>query len=543
MIPAEGGSWQPVTWGEADLRIQRLASFLMDRGVDRGVKVAVLSHTRLEWGLAGLAALAAGGTLVPVYPTLMPDQLAHVLGHSGAEVLVVETAEQLGRVLQVWDQVNVGTVVMVEPVDLPRLVAEAGRDVDAFASLAFPLQQAETLGDATLKTAPGRVRQRADSATLEDVGYLIYTSGTTGMPKGVLLTHNNVGVSGADWIQLNGERLHEQDVDLLWLPMSHVFGWGEFCLGNQLGFLTYLSDPAHAMEHLQQARPHVFMSVPAYWEKLAQLARVDGPAEMQHAELRRLCGGRLRFCLSGGAGLRREVKELFLAAGMLIIEGYGLTECSPTLTMNRADDFDFDSVGKPFPSVRIELAGDGEILAKGPNVFAGYHKDPEATRAMFDENGWLRTGDLGRFNERGFLQIIGRKKEILVTAGGKNIPPENIELRFRDDPLVAQLVVYGDGRKYLTAVVDIDEQVARQRLEQAGEASGTSVRRHPRVREWVQQRVDAVNETLARHETIKKICIVPSPISVEAGLLTPSLKVKRAKVYERFAAALEALYE
>ena len=544
MVPAADGQWRPVTWGEAEARTRRLASFLMDRGVDHGSKVAVLSGTRLEWGIAGLAALAARGTLVPVYPSLMPDQLAHILDHSGAEVLVVENAEQLARVLSVWDQINVQTLVTVEPQDLAGLVADAGRDVDAFASLTFPLEQAEVLGAASLESAADRVDQRLSGIDPQDVGYLIYTSGTTGLPKGVLLTHQNVGVSGSDWIELNASRLHEGDVDLLWLPMSHVFGWGEFCLGNQLGFVTHLSDPVHAMGHLLEARPHVFMSVPAYWEKLAQLARAGGATEQQQqAELRRLCGGRLRFCLSGGAGLRREVKELFLAAGMLIIEGYGLTECSPTLTMNRADDFDFDSVGKPFPSVRLELAEDGEILAKGPNVFAGYHKDPEATAAIFNEDGWLCTGDLGRFNERGFLQIIGRKKEILVTAGGKNIPPENIELRFKDDALVAQLVVYGDGKKYLTAVVDIDEQVARQRLEEKGAAPGTSLRQHPRVRAWVQQRVDAVNEGLARHETIKKFCIAPTPITVEAGLLTPSLKVKRAKVHERFGAALEALYE
>jgi long-chain acyl-CoA synthetase len=210
--------------------------------------------------------------------------------------------------------------------------------------------------------------------------------------------------------------------------------------------------------------------------------------------------------------------------------------------MNRVDDYDFDSVGKPFPRVRIKLAEDGEILAKGENVFAGYYKDEAATAAMFDAQGWLRTGDLGRFNERGFLQIIGRKKEILVTSGGKNIPPQNIELRFRNDPLISQVVLYGDGKKYLTAVVDIDERAARACLAAAGEREPRSVRAHVLVRRLVGERIAEVNRDLATFETIKDFVIADEPMTPESGLLTPSLKVKRDKVYERYRDALESLY-
>jgi len=363
------------------------------------------------------------------------------------------------------------------------------------------------------------------------------------MPKGVLLTHRNLGVNGDDWVAVNGHLLHEGDIDILWLPMSHIFGWGQFCLGNQLRFLTYFSEPNKALEHLAGLSPNVFMSVPAYWEKLAQTARaVPGGEEAHCAELRRLTGGRLSFCLSGGAGLGRDVKELFRSAGMLIIEGYGLTECSPTLTMNRVDDYDFDSVGKPFPGVRIKLAEDGEILAKGENVFAGYYKDEAATAAVRDAQGWLMTGDLGRFNERGFLQIIGRKKEILVTSGGKNIPPQNVEHRFRNDPLISQVVVYGDGKKYLTAVVDIDERASRARLAEAGEPEMHSVRAHALIRRLVGERIAEVNRGLATYETIKDFVIADEPMTPESGLLTPSLKVKRDKVYERYRDALEGLY-
>lgn len=543
MVPLADGTWQPVTWGEMAERSEHLAAFLIERGIDRDQKAAVLANTRVEWGLAGIATLAAGGVLVPVYPTLVGEPLAHILAHSDARVLFVETAEQLRRVLAVWDRLRVDTLITLEPLDPTALSQEIGIDGTRTDGHLFSLNEAEQQGRGILERDPHRVLERLADIHLDDTGYLIYTSGTTGMPKGVQLSHRNVAVNGADWVALNGPLLHQGDRDVLWLPMSHIFGWGEFALGNQLGFLTYLSNPARALEHLRELSPQVFMSVPAYWEKLAEQTQTTAPdPAAQQEELRRLTGGRLSFCLSGGAGLRREVKELFRAAGILIIEGYGLTECSPTLTMNRVDDYDFDSVGKPFPGVRIKIAEDGEILAKGENVFRGYYKDPAATAALFDDQGWLKTGDLGRFNERGFLQIIGRKKEILVTAGGKNIPPENIELRFRSDPLISRVVVYGDGKHYLTAVVDIDEDAAVARLQADGGSPSRNVRGHPRVRAWVAERIEAVNGELARFETIKRFCIADEPLTLEGGFLTPSLKVKRSRVYERYRRTLEELY-
>jgi long-chain acyl-CoA synthetase len=541
MVADEQG-WTPVSWAELSDRVQKLAAFMIERGAERDFKIAVLSNTRLEWGIAGLAAVATRGTLVPVYPTLVGEQLAHILSHSDAKFLVVENGEQLKRVFLCWNELQLESVVLVEPADVASLLEEVGLDA-GLADRCISLTDAEARGAQLLSEDPQRVLRRTDEIELDDVGSLIYTSGTTGMPKGVMLSHRNVGINGMDWVALNGALMEAGDVDVLWLPMSHVFGWGQFCLGNQLGFLTYFSEPYKALAHMMEHKPHIFMSVPAYWEKLAQMAQAAGPDEaVQHRELSRLTGGRLRFCLSGGAGLRREVKEFFKAAGIMIIEGYGLTECSPTLTMNRIDDFDFGSVGKPFPSVRVKIAEDGEILAKGENVFLGYYKDENATKAMFDEQGWLKTGDLGRFNERGYLQIVGRKKEILVTAGGKNIPPENIEQRFRDDPLIAHLVVYGDGKKYLTAVVDIDELVARAKLTEVHQTAGDKLREHPMIRKWLEERIDAVNQSMARYETIKKFCIADEAMTMEGGLLTPSLKIKRKKVYERYRAELESLY-
>jgi long-chain acyl-CoA synthetase len=263
--------------------------------------------------------------------------------------------------------------------------------------------------------------------------------------------------------------------------------------------------------------------VPAYWEKLARamIAEAgDDPAARRRA-LARLTGGRLRFCLSGGAGLKVEIKEALRDAGVLVIEGYGLTETSPTLTLNRPDDYRFDAVGKPVASVEIRLADDGEIEARGPSVFAGYHDDATATAAAFTADGWFKTGDVGRWTADGFLQIVDRKKDILVTAGGKNVPPANIEARFADDPVVERCVVYGDGKPYLVAAIWLAP----------GASPGD-----------VAARIEAANAKLARFETIKKWWIADEPLTVEGGLLTSSLKLRRKAVYARFRDRFEELY-
>jgi len=300
--------------------------------------------------------------------------------------------------------------------------------------------------------------------------------------------------------------------------MSHIFGFGELCIGNTLGWETYLASPHDVLDLLPEVAPQVFFSVPAYWEKIARAIQAH---DDRREALRRVTGGRLRFCLSGGAGLKVEIKQLLHDNGVLVIEGYGLTETSPTLTLNRPDAFRFDAVGKPLPTVELKLADDGEILAKGENVFAGYYKDPEATAAAFDADGWFHTGDVGRWTDDGFLQIIDRKKDILVTSGGKNIPPANIEARFADDPIIERVVVYGDARPYLVAAVWIRPD---------GDPSA------------VAHRIEHVNAELARHETIKRYFVAESPLTVEAGTLTSSLKLRRKAVYEGLRDRFEALY-
>jgi long-chain acyl-CoA synthetase len=320
--------------------------------------------------------------------------------------------------------------------------------------------------------------------------------------------------------------------------MSHIFGFGEMCLGNTLGWTSYLSDPAACLTRLPEVKPTVFFSVPSHWEKLAMQAMHEPTPSSRIEKFAAITGGKLRFCLSGGAGLKREVKDFFYSCGLLLIEGYGLTETSPTLTLNRPDAFRFDTVGKVLPSVEVRLAEDGEIEARGPNVFGGYHKDPDATREAFTADGWFKTGDVGRFTDDGFLQIVDRKKDILVTAGGKNVPPANIELRFRDDPLLAHVVVYGDAKKFLVACVWLNDEAVKASLD--GVAPDA---RDAALRALVQKRLDRVNAELASYETIKKFAIVTEPLTVEGELLTASLKIRRKKIYERFRDVFEGLYE
>jgi long-chain acyl-CoA synthetase len=495
LLQQPDGGWRPVTWQEFADQIRDIALMLTARGLKAGDRAVVYGHNCVEWAVSALAIQAAGGVMVPIYPASTPAQTEYVLEHSDARFVFTDKP---ARIPAGWQ----GTVTGFDAASWAEAraigAAEHAKDGDAFTR--------------TMHAVP-----------LEQPGMMLYTSGTSGMPKGVPLTHMNVGVNGRDWFNALLDLIDDDSVDLLWLPMSHIFGFGEMCLGNTLGFTTYMVDPASVFAKLPEVKPNVFMSVPSHWEKISILS--EGSKE----KLDQVTGGRFKFCLSGGAGLKREVKEAFHKAGVLIIEGYGLTETSPTLTMNTAKAFRFDTVGRPFPSIQVKLAEDGEILAKGPSVFGGYHKDEAATREAFTADGWFKTGDVGQFTEDGFLKIVDRKKDILVTAGGKNVPPANIEIRFRDDPLMQHVVVYGDAKKYLVAGVWANPDVARGLSKEELHAK-------------VQASVDRVNKELASFESIKKFVVIDHPLTVEGELLTASLKVRRKKVYETFKAAFEGLY-
>jgi len=518
MLPSDGG-WRPVTWGAFAAMIREVALFFAARGVRPGDRVAVFAPNGVPWLAAALGAQAAGCVMVPIYPSSTAEQLAYILDHADARVVFVggpRLADALGAALAARPLPALGDIVTLD-VEAP----------GPHPATRTSWQDALAVGARAHAHDPGAMTRTLDAIPLTAPALMLYTSGTSGPPKGVPLTHTNVGVNGRDWIRCNAPALDDGARDLLWLPMSHIFGFGEACLGNLLGWTSYLADPATVLDHLPAVRPSVFMSVPSLWDKLATLAaRASDPI----ARLGELTGGELAFCLSGGAGLKREVKELFHRAGTLIIEGYGLTEASPTLTLNRPDAFRFDSVGLPLPSVELRLAEDGEILARGPSIFGGYHKDPAATAAAFTEDGWLKTGDVGRLTDDGFLQIVDRKKDILVTAGGKNVPPANIELRFADDPLIAHVVVFGDGQRYLVAGVWPSPEARAAHDPEA-------------LRALIAERVAAVNATLPSYETIKRFFVADAPLTLESGLLTPTLKVKRKQVNAAFQARFQALYD
>jgi len=518
------GAWIPVTWGHFATQIRGVARWLVERDLEPGERIAIYAHNSVAWASAALGAQTAGAVFVPIYPASTPDQVAYILEHAEIRYVFVAGADLKSRLEIARAQVS-------RP---PEVVDLDGAAWAPDAPMPDPYEPSIRAAAARDAAAPTLVDARLGALELDQPAQMLYTSGTSGNPKGVPLTHRNVGRNGADWLACNAPLLEEGDRDLLWLPMSHIFGFGELCAGNLLGWETYLATPSDVLDLLPGVAPQVFMSVPAYWEKLAR-AIVAGPgaadpsaagsADARREALRRVTGGRLRFCLSGGAGLKLEIKQLLHDCGVLIIEGYGLTETSPTLTLNRPDAFRFDSVGKALPSVELRLDTDGEILARGENVFAGYFKDPGATAAAFTEDGWFRTGDVGRWTEDGFLQIIDRKKDILVTAGGKNIPPANIEAKFVDDPVIERVVVYGDARPYLVAAVWVRPDVpADERARMAA------------------RRVDEINGSLARYETIKRHFIADQPLSVDDGTLTSSLKLRRKIVYDRLRDRFEAMY-
>ncbi|MGH9315302.1 MAG: AMP-dependent synthetase/ligase [Vicinamibacterales bacterium] len=541
-------------------RIRDLSLGLSALGLARGDRAAILSESRPEWLLVDLAILTAGGVTVPVYPTLGAHQARYIFHDAGARWVFVSTAAQAEKVQQVRHELPaLEAIILIEP------GGSAGGSV-------LTLDDLAARGHARIVASWGVAREYKDAARAiqpGDLATLIYTSGTTGEPKGVMLTHANL----ASNMQASVEtlRVADEDVALSFLPLSHAFerlvAYVYLSSGTTLVFAESIDTLAR---DIAAVRPTVMTAVPRVFEKLH--ARITekgstGPLikrllfkwairkarrgglftgladRLVLRKIREGLGGRLKFLVSGSAPLSKEIAEFFQACGFNVLEGYGLTEASPVLTVNPPGAPRLGTVGRAVRGVELRIAEDGEILARGPNIMAGYYNKPEATAAALD-NGWLHTGDIGELDAEGYLTITDRKKDLLVTSGGKKIAPQPIERRLKASPLVGEAVLIGDRRKYPAALIVPDFAILERRLRDLDRppASREELAGRADVRALYQELVDALNRELAQFERIKRVAILPREFTIESGELTPTLKVKRKVVEERYRDTIANLY-
>jgi long-chain acyl-CoA synthetase len=565
MFKDSGGQWITRTYAEMGETVRTLSLGLIDLGIERGDKVSILANTRPEWSYFDFAALTAGATVVPIYQTNSPDECQYVLENSDAKAVIVEDDEQLEKVRQVRDR-------------CPRL--EHVILMEGTAADAISMDELTQRGSARPES---EWEARWSAVEPSDICTFIYTSGTTGPPKGCVISHGNYRAM-LDMV-LEVRVLGDDELTYLFLPLAHSFALliqlGSVALGATLAY--WERDPLKIIPNLAEVRPTYFPSVPRIFEKVytaataaaekaggAKKAIFDWAIRVGHrvrdlerqgkepgpllrfqyaiadkqvlSKIRNLFGGNLELAVTGAAPINPEILRFFDAAGVLILEGWGMTETSTAASIATPDDVKFGTVGKPFPGCEVKIAEDGEILAKGPNIFQGYYKNPEATAETLVD-GWLHTGDIGEIDADGFLKITGRKKDIIITAGGKNITPANIEAEFKQHPLVSQCVVIGDRRPYLVALVTLDpEEAAKYAAEHGLADDPAALADDEGLRADLQAHLDRFNERFARVEQVKKFEILPRDLSQEGGELTPTLKVKRNVVADKYEPQIEGLY-
>jgi long-chain acyl-CoA synthetase len=557
----EGDAWRPVTWPEAAARVDAIANGLLARGIGKGDAFGIFAPTTVEWALLDFALGRIGAIGAAIYPNSSSADVRYILGHADA-VGVLCTGSLRAQVDEVRDA-------------LPGLAHVLTYD---------DLAALEDEGRAHAAERPDALREAETAIGEEDIFTYIYTSGTTGPPKGCMIRHRNY-YAMVSCVDAMTDYVDADDVMLLYLPLAHNFGRLMHLTGPYVGYtIAFLPDPLAVGDALPAVRPTVLPSVPRVYEKVhtavvaafdeatgtkrrlvdwslavgrraSELRQAGQPLPrglaLQHgvadrlvfAKVRERLGGRLRTPISGGAPLAKEIAEFFDALGVRILEGYGLTECTTAATTNTPQRYRFGTVGPALPGFELRLADDGELLIRSETVFAGYHKDPEATAEVLGEDGWLRSGDVAEIDADGFVTITDRKKDIIVTAGGKNIAPQNLENDLKASKYVSQALVVGDRRPYPAALLTLDPvEIAKWAAEHGLPADPASLAGDERVRALLQDVVDRVNADRSRYEQVKRFAVLGRDFTADAGEVTPTLKLRRSAVMEHFATEIEELY-
>ena len=565
----EGAKWRELSYPELGSAVQEIAKGLIALDIQAGDRVAILSDTRAEWTLADFGALCAGAVVVPVYQTNSPEECQYVLEHSGSTVVFCEDEEQVAKLREVRD-------------DLPALrhivCLEPGPSEGTMSLGALRTRGADVGDDA--------LAERVGAVKASDIATIVYTSGTTGPPKGCILTHANIR-SLTDMVLQRIDIVADRDCLYLFLPLAHTLTRAVQITGIKVGAqLAYWHrDPKRIVQDVSEIQPTQLPSVPRIFEKIYTAATSKAEAaggvkaklfwwavgvgrevqdrqqrgghpglilKAQHAladrlvlhKIRDLFGGRIKLAITGAAPIEEDILSFFFAAGVPVLEGYGMTETAAAITLNTVAEHRLGTVGRPLPGCEVRIADDGEVLLRGPNIFMGYHKDDEATRETL-RDGWLYSGDLGELDDDGYLRITGRKKDLIITSSGKNITPSNIESALKQSRWISHAVIFGDRRPYLTALLTLDPDEAGALAEKLGVASKelADLAQDKAVRDELQTMLDEVNRKFARVAQVKKFALLDRDLSQEDEELTPTLKVKRNVVYERHKDVFERLYD
>ncbi|MES2767306.1 MAG: long-chain fatty acid--CoA ligase [Bacteroidota bacterium] len=570
-----GGKYEGITYPELREMVESFAAGLLELGVERGDRVGIVSENRLEWIIADFATAAIGAVNVPIFPTLTPKQIQFIYDNCSASCIIVSNSFQLNKVLKIASELRAleHVIVMNDDTAFQPGMIRSFKNVTQLGATKYSLAERREM-----------FLKNSEAVRPDDLLTLIYTSGTTGNPKGVMLTHQNI-VSNINGI-MNAVEIKPTDLLLSYLPLCHSYErtngyYTAFAAGATIAFAESIETVA---ENLREVQPTIVTSVPRLFERIKgrviasmekekpakqkifnwaielgktyllaqQNGKISGILKTKHAladklvfsKIRARTGGKIRFFASGGAALPIDIAEFFKILGIEILEGYGLTETSPVIAVNRLGKIEFGTVGTPLFNVEVIIAEDGEILARGPNIMKGYWKEPATTNEAIDADGWLHTGDIGKFTEKGNLAITDRKKHLFISSGGKNISPQPIEQILAQIKYVDQCLLIGDKREYCTALIVPDFDLLKSYAEAVGISFTTNEEliANPKIEELFKNEIDTHQRDLAKYERVRKFTLLPEAFTVENGGMTPTLKIKRKEVEKKFAEMIEKMY-